>query len=603
MSDEAFEVNFPDLPGVYLMYAKGGKVLYVGKAISLKKRLGQYQRRQDQRAMIPLLLKQVESIETFVVDTEKEALLLENTLIKKHKPPFNVLLKDDKSFFCLKLNDKHKWPCLRLVRMKGKPPKDGKYFGPYAHSASAKQTLEMLRELFPLRRCSDRELINRTRPCLLHGMGRCVAPCVDKCTQDEYQSLVQQVEAFLKGKREGVLKALQQEIESASAKMEYEKAAVLVKRLRAIQDTLEKQNVEQLGRASFDVFGLYRAKDRLSICRLIFLEGRLTGSTSTLFEQVIEDDEEVLERVLLQMYSGGSQKPPQEILLPKALKRAPILQQILNHMGQTKTVLKVPQKGEKRQFLQLAMKNAEHALSQKAGVSLSEKLLEQMREKLGLLNFPERIECFDNSHISGESFVSAMVVFITGKKSPHHYRKFTMKKSQPGDDYGALREVLERRFSKMKQEKVFPDLILIDGGKGHLSLAHEVMQEQEITGIDLVACAKEKSRHDKGMTQESIYYSGKKVLLPKDSSLLHFFQRVRDEAHRYVISFHRQKRISQVQKSLLDEIPGVGPTRKRALLRYFGSMKAIERATEQQLARVQGISAALAQQIKLFLES
>ena len=588
----AFEQDFPTSTGVYIMRDMEKNILYIGKAKNLKVRLNQYYKEQDSRAMIPALLKKVSFIETILVDTEKEALLLENTLIKKHRPRFNVLLKDDKTFFSLKITHKHPWPALRLVRLKGKVPSDGKYFGPYAHGAAAKRTLELLRDLFPLRRCSNGELMNRSRPCLLFQMKKCIAPCVNKCTKDEYTKLVDQVESFLNGNREIIVKELQKEVQVASENLEYEKAALYVNRLESIQSTLEPQNVDKIQGGDFDVFGMYRDGDHLTVCTFIYREGKLSGSSQYKFKNVLETDEEVLERLLLQIYSGGQIDLPREILLPIPLKREKILIQILNTLYQKKIILKVPKRGGKLQSLQLAEKNAKAAfLSNENSI---DRTLTSLQELLNLENYPQRIECTDNSHISGADLVSAFVVYIGGKKEISLYRKYNLKGIKHGDDYGALKEVLVRRCKRMKKDQDFPDLILIDGGKGHLKIAEGVFKDQQITAVDLVAVAKDHGRHDKGLSHETVYHEGLKCDLRHDSSEMRFIQRVRDEAHRYVIHYHRKKRISHVTESVIDKIPGIGPKKKKDLLRYFGSLKQVQMASKNEIENVTGISKSLA---------
>lgn len=562
-----------------------GIILYVGKAKNLKNRVRNYfTPGQDGREMVPFLTSQVVTIDTIVVRSEKEALLLENTLIKKHKPKYNALLKDDKNFFSLELNCRHPWPLLRVVRFKGRPPKGNLYFGPYTNGYAARQTLELLRQLFPLRQCSDRELLNRTRPCILYDMKRCIAPCVGKCSKEAYDTQVKRVIQFLRGHDTEVVEELKEEMREASEELEFEKANRLYHAIESIKKTVEKQQVVNMPGDDLDAIGLYREADRVSLTLLEFREGKLSGSIFHIFEHNAQEDSDLLSSFLLQNYAD-KEFLPKEILLPLDVKEQALLAEVLT--------LKIhkPEKGDKRQLVKMAMVNAQTHFQKEGEIkNIKEPLLLALEETFHLTHFPEKIECFDNSHISGSEPVSAMVVFINGEKNKKSYRKFRLH-SAPADDYGALKEVLSRRYKKAKEEDNLPDLILIDGGKGHLNLALEVLSELNISTVDVLGIAKEEGRHDRGSTQEQIYIPEEPhpLLLTPHSPLLFFLQQIRDEAHRFAITFQRNRRSKKSLESVLDTLPGIGPLKKKRLLKHFGSLKRILEATEEELKAIPGI--------------
>ncbi|MCH9609411.1 MAG: UvrABC system protein C [Chlamydiales bacterium] len=571
--------DLPLQPGVYLMKNRLGKVLYVGKAKQLRNRVRQYfVPGRDGRSMVPYLTKQVTEIETIVVRSEKEALLLENTLIKRYQPKYNALLKDDKTFFSLMINHKHKWPMLKITRYKGKPPKGNLYFGPYTKGHAAKQTLDLLRTLFPLRQCSNHELAARTRPCILHPMGRCLAPCVNKCTKETYDALVERVIAFLKGRDKTILRDLKKEMACASKALEFEKADRLYKIIQAIKATLEEQQVEKAGRKDLDVIGVERVADRVALTVMQFRDGKLTSSHVHLFIQCVQDENAILCSFLLQHYEGVDERPA-ELVLPFELKEREILEKILGFH------LHVPKRGNKLELIEMAKANAKEKLK-KAPKEEPEQVLIEMEEKLSLTHFPERIECFDNSHLSGLEPVSGKIVFTDGRRDPKEYRKY---KVSTLDDYQAMREVLTRRF---KRTEKLPDLVIIDGGRGHLNAALEVLSDLDISTVDVIGVAKERGRHDKGMTQEQIFLPGKKepILLKSNSKVLFLLQQIRDEAHRFAITFHKQRRKKRLFTSALDQVEGIGPVKKQRLLTHFGSVKRILEAGEEEWKKIPGIT-------------
>ncbi len=579
--------KLPAKPGVYIMRGKGAGVLYVGKAKNLKQRVRQYfTPGHDQRAMIPLLISKVETIETIVVSSEKEAFLLENNLIKQHKPKYNVLLKDDKSYIALKINNKNPWPRLQLVRYRGKPKPDGLYFGPYTSALSARKTFDLLQRIFPMRQCSDQELKRRTRPCILYDMHRCVAPCVGKCTKDEYDQYVKGTIRFLKGHDDEIVKELYQKMEKASENLEFEKAAELWKSIQQIERTVEGQKVDKPIGVDTDVFGLFRQGEDVAIAQLIYRGGTLTGSRSFSFTNLIEDDDELLQTFLLQHYDQMAQLP-KEILIPTSIPDQETLEELIDvHMH-------APKRGDKYAIVKMAQENAEaHFRQQRDQNAIREKTLLEMQEKFHLAHFPERIECFDNSNIAGDHLVSAMVSFVNGKKDSSGYRKYKIRTVDISDDYGAMREVLTRRYKRAKDENNFPDLIVIDGGKGHLNVAISILQELDVVACDVIGVAKEEGRHDKGATSEQVFLPNVKdpILLPKNSRILFLLQQIRDEAHRSAIGYHRKVRSKQTIKSALDDISGIGPAKKKALLKAFGSLKGIAKASDKAILAIPGIT-------------
>lgn len=585
---------FPKEPGVYLMKDALGTIIYVGKAKDIRTRLKQYfAKGGDSRPMVPILLSQIVIIDTIIASSEKEALLLENTLIKKHQPKFNALLKDDKTFISLMINHRHEWPMLRLVRYKGKPPEEGLYFGPYTNAYAARQTFELLTRLFPLRQCSDEELKRRTRPCLLYSIKRCVAPCVGKCSKEEYSSFVQSAIRFLKGQDKEILKELYQEMKKASEALEFEKAAAFLKTIRQIEHVTQNESpLIKPTSKNTDALAFYHMQDEVILVQLIVREGKLVGSEHYNFKQVAEEDDELLSSFLLQHYKEN-QDPPEEILLPIACDTASLISEILSEKHNKKIHVTTPQKGDKRALVELAEKNAKLTFHQeKTEAELAEKLLLDLQETLGLNRFPKRIECFDISNISGQDLVGSMIAFTLGKKDSNRTRLYKIKGIERADDYGAMHQVLSRRLLRAKEEEDLPDLIIVDGGKGQLNVALDVFKELDIASVDVMGLAKEHGRHDKGLSQEQIFLPHHKdpILLKAHSPLLFLLQTIRDETHSKVIRFHQKRRQKRTIKSSLSEIPGIGEVKHKRLLKHFGSLKRLKSATLEELKAVPGLS-------------
>lgn len=587
--------NYPTLPGVYLMKTQAGAVLYVGKAKNLRQRLRQYfVPGGDGRYMIPYLIAHVDLVETIVVSSEKEALLLENNLIKNYKPKYNALLKDDKTFIALKINNRHPWPMVQLIRYKGLPKQDALYFGPYTSAYSARQTLDLLQKMFPMRQCDDQELMRRTRPCILYDMKRCIAPCVQKCTKEEYDALVNRTVKFLKGQDKEVLQELYADMKTASDALDFERAGMLFRTIRQIERTVETQKVDRPFGLDSDVLAIYRQGDEIVLTQMIFRHGKLEGTKHRSFSKIAEDDAELLQSFLLQHYQGKEQLP-HEILLPITIEGADAIEEILSTDQKRKVTVLTPQKGDKRALVQMAYVNAENAFKQsKDERAIKEKTLLEMQDKFHLTRYPRRIECIDNSNLGGDEPVSAMIAFTEGCKDSSRYRRYKLKTIDPSDDYGAMSEVLHRRYKRAKEENDLPDLLIVDGGKGHLNIALKVLKELDIVSIDVISVAKEEGRHDRGVTAERVFLPNVKdpIILPVHSSLLFLLQQIRDEAHRFAITFQKKRRSKKTLSSALSSVPGIGPAKQKALLKHFGSLKRVLEATPEELAKVKGISQA-----------
>ncbi|MCB1117783.1 MAG: excinuclease ABC subunit UvrC [Chlamydiia bacterium] len=593
--------KFPKDPGVYIMKDARHKVLYVGKAKNLQNRVKQYfVEGRDEREMIPHLVKQISSIDTIVVLSEKEALLLENTLIKRHKPKYNVLLKDDKTYISLMINHKHQWPMVKLVRYRGKPKKDGLYFGPYMSAYAARHAYEVLSKVFPLRQCSDHELKSRTRPCLLYGIKRCCAPCVRKCSKEEYAEHVKGAVQFLRGRNQDVLNDLKKTMQAASENLEFERAGALLTKIKMVEKVMEThQSIVQQAAPDADAWNLYREGQAIVLVQLIFREGRLIGSEHYHFDHIASDDVEIWESFILQHYRNAPDIP-EEILLPVVI--SPIVSDILAEWHREKPQFLCPKRGKKKALLEMAEKNAKSQFTrEKQQQELKEQRLLDLQDVLGLDHAPVRIECFDTSSISGTDIVAAMAAFTDGAYDKKRTRFYDIKTVNKSDDYGALKEALRRRLTRAKEEEDLPDLIVIDGGKGQLNIALSVLSELEIASCDVISVVKEASLHTKGLTQERIYMPSRKTALslPVHSPALFFLQTIRDEAHRLAIGHHRKKRGKKITKSALDTISGIGPIKKKRLLEHFGSMKNIKSASDEELLSVKGITQKDIEQIKM----
>jgi excinuclease ABC subunit C len=572
--------SFPKETGVYLMKDISGKVLYVGKAKNIQNRLKQYfLSSTDERPQIAPLLSQVASIDTLLVPTEKEALLLENNLIKKYQPKYNILLKDDKTYVSLLLTH-HQYPRLTLVRLHKNQKIKGELFGPYTSAKAAKDVLDLVLNLFPLRQCSDLELLNRSRPCILYEMKKCLAPCTKKCTQKEYNAKVQEISSFLKGQNKKILQMLKQEMHTASEHLEFEKAKILLEKIRKIEHILDSQHVQTSAKESMDVLGIYQEGSSTLITKLLYREGMLIGSQHFSFSNILSTPEELFESFLLQHYQ---ERMPKKILLPLPLPHQKQMEEIL------KTPLFSPQKGGKKELIFIANQNAKSLFDQERELLCHyEKLLLSLQEELFLSRFPKKILCFDISHTQEKERVGGMVTYLDGKREKRETKLFHIQTEEKGDVF-ALRHILFRHLSKAKE---LPDLILLDGARAQLNAALDVLHELNIISIDIASISKEETRHDKGLRAEKIHLVDQKepLLLPLRSPLLFFLQKIRDETHHLAICFHRKSRQKKLNTSLLDEVQGIGPMKKRRLLVHFKSIENLKKASKEELQEIKGLT-------------
>ncbi|MBN1914387.1 MAG: excinuclease ABC subunit UvrC [Parachlamydiales bacterium] len=573
--------TFPKDIGVYIMYDEHNRVIYVGKSKNIRTRVRQYFSDHDTRPQIRYLRQEIVRIETIVVKNEKEALILENNLIKQHQPKYNLFLKDDKTYISLLLTT-HKWPMLRIARYKNRLRTKGKFFGPYTNAKAARQTLDLILRLFPLRQCSDQEILNRTRPCLLYDMKRCVAPCVGKCTHEEYDSLVQKASLILLGKDKSVVRSLKEEMQKASKALEFEKAQDLLEMIYHIEHITQMQHVDNPFGMMIDALGLYRENDSVTLALLKFREGKLIGAEHFSFTHIAESDENLLESFLLQYYKNNL---PKMIAIPLSLSHAGILEEMLSKTAQQKISLICPRKGKRKELVELARKNAIAQFSrEKQKQSLQEKYLLSLQETFDLVHFPQKIICFDTSHIAYTDPVAAMVTFINGKNIPAQRKLFVIRNTEKGD-IAALEHVLQRHFAKND----LCDLLIVDGGRAQLNIALKVFQQLGIASIDVLGIAKEKGRHDKGLTQEHVFVAHKNqpIVLPIHSPLLFLLQNIRDEAHRTAISFHQKRRAKRMMTSSLDMLEGIGPIKRKKLLTHFKSMEKIQKASKEDLEKIE----------------
>lgn len=593
--------RLPDAPGVYRMMGEGGEVLYVGKARSLKKRVLQYAQGRFHTQRIALMVDLTRSMEFVTVRTETDALLLEINLIKQLKPRFNVLLRDDKSFPEIVIRRDH--AAAQLRKHRGAHTIKGDYFGPFASAHSVTKTLNTLQKAFLLRSCSDSVYESRTRPCMLHQIKRCAAPCTGLVSLEDYAGLVDQAEDFLRGKSRAVVGKLSAEMQAASDDMEFERAARIRDRIRALASVSQEQQINPETLEEADVFALHAEGGQACVQVFFFRAGQNWGNRAY-FPRVDKSDEDpdVMSAFLGQFYDD---KPiPKLILANIEPSECELLSEAFAVKAGRKVEINRPKRGEKAQLVDHALTNAREALGRKmAESSAQSKLLAGVGEAFGLEAAPERIEVYDNAHISGTNAVGGMIVAGPDGFQKGQYRKFNIKGTEltPGDDYGMMKEVMRRRFSRMVKDEEAgenpprPDLVLVDGGAGQLAAVLEIMADLGVDDIDVVGVAKGPDR-DAGL--ERFFIEGKTpFMLEPKSPVLYYLQRLRDEAHRFANGSHQTRRAMDIKKNPLDEIDGVGPGRKRALLHAFGSARGVSRASVDDLAKVDGVSEALAQRI------
>jgi excinuclease ABC subunit C len=608
IQDEARRL--PDTPGVYRMIGDEAEVLYVGKARSLKKRVTHYAQGRFHTQRIAHMVHLTRSMEFTTTRTETEALLLESNLIKRLKPKFNVVLRDDKSFAEILLRRDHPAPQIRKHR--GQHTTPGDYFGPFASTWAVNRTVNILQKAFLLRSCSDSVFDARTRPCMLHQIKRCSAPCVDLISPPDYMTLVEEAHEFLTGKSRAVMGRLSTEMTAAAEEMEFERAARVRDRIRALSSISMEQSINPETVVEADVFALHAEGGQACVQVFFFRAGQNWGNrayfprVNTMIEEEagggFGENGAILDAFLGQFYED---KPvPKAIFLSHDVPNRALLAEAFSISAGRKVEITVPQRGEKRELVFHALTNAREALGRKmAESSAQSKLLAGVCETFGLEGQPERIEVYDNSHIMGTNAVGGMIVAGPDGFQKNQYRKFNIKSTDlvPGDDYGMMKEVLRRRFSRLQKEEEAgetpprPDLVLVDGGQGQLDVAMEVLADLGLDDIVVVGVAKGPDR-DAGL--ERFFMPGKpQFMLEPKSPVLYYLQRLRDEAHRFAIGTHRVRRTMEMKKNPLDEIEGVGPGRKRALLHAFGSARGVSRAAAADLAKVEGVSEPLAERI------
>ncbi len=603
--------NLSGSPGVYRMIGADGEVLYVGKARNLKKRVASYARGGGHNNRITSMIAQTASMEFVTTATESEALLLEANLIKIHRPRFNVLMRDDKSFANILIARDHEAPQLRKHR--GARNRKGDYFGPFASAGAVNRTIHTLQRAFLLRTCSDSVYESRTRPCLLYQIKRCAGPCTGEISLEDYNKLADEASAFLRGEGSRVRDELQQKMTAASEALDFERAAIYRDRLSALAQITARQDINLDGIEDADIFAAAQQGGQTCVQVFFFRGGQNWGNRATFPRADAHHDvETVLNAFIAQFYDA--QPIPPAILVSHELPEGELLSEALSLKAERKVRVHAPKRGPKRAAIDHAMRNAREALGRRLAESASQaRLLDGLADTFDLPDTPRRVEVFDNSHIQGGSAVGAMIVAGPDGFVKSHYRKFNIKAADltPGDDFGMMREVLRRRFTRLMKESAretatpedtdpdafpaWPDLVLIDGGAGQLSAASEVFAELGVTDVPLAGVAKGPERN---AGRERVFVPGRAPfsLEPRDP-VLYFIQRLRDEAHRFAIGAHRTRRKIANAANPLDEIPGVGPTRKRALLNHFGSAKGVSRAGLDDLAAVPGISQAMAEAI------
>ncbi len=614
----------PTGPGVYIMRDASGQVIYVGKAANLRNRVRSYFGSPlSMEGKTRALSDAIADFEYVITHTEQEALHLEAELVKRHQPFFNIRLKDDKHYPYLKVDLADPWPRVYITRRVEKD--GGRYFGPYANAGSVRRTLDIVNKLFPWRSCTKTITGTDPRPCLDYYINRCIAPCTSYCTKEEYDEVIRQVMLFLEGRTDEVVRDLKRQMDAASDAMEFERAARLRDQVQSIQRVTERQTVASTRPADEDIFGLARG-DNEAVVQVLFVRGiRMVGVDSfTLDGAKGESDADVVASFIQQFYESATYVP-REIIVPIELPERELIEGWLSERRGSKVQLLAPQRGEKRRLVEMATTNARESLDMArvkwlADTGKTKAALDQLEDELDLPAPPRRIECYDISNIQGTSSVGSMVVFVDGHPRPQEYRRFRIKSVEGANDFASMAEVLRRRFKRARERLLdetgasapdvdgqpgaddgrnrrdesfaaLPDLVIIDGGKGQLSAVTDVMREMGVKQIPTVGLAKQ---------HEEIYVQdlAEPVVLPRSSQALYLVQRVRDEAHRFAITYHRNVRGKAAIRSALDTIPGVGPRRKSALLKKFGSVRGIREATVDEIASTVGFTRVLAEKVK-----
>ena len=590
----------PAKPGVYLLKDEADNILYVGKAASLYHRVGSYfGSPYSLPQKLQRMVARISDLDFFVTDSEQEAILLECNLIKKYRPRYNVRLKDDKSYPYLKVSLGEEWSRVYVTR---RLEKDGaRYFGPFASASSVRQTLSLLRRIFPFRSCKRTITGSDSRPCLEYHIHRCLGPCIGAVSREEYQQVIDQVILFLEGKQERVVRELRSKMEAAAKNLEFEKAALLRDQIGAVERVIERQKIAQ-AEGEMDVIALEQAREQAYVLVFFIRNGKLLGRENFILEGTRDEEPSQIMTSFVQQFYNSAPYIPKRILLQHPLEGMPLTQKWLASKKQARVELQVPRRGVRKDLVDMVAENAHLGLEQFRAKLLTEpdtlaSALEEVQRELSLYRLPQRVECYDVSDIQGTSAVGSRVVFEKGLPKKSHYRRFRIKSVVGANDYAMLQEVLRRRFKRGTSESqkgtwaIIPDLVLIDGGKGHLSAALEVMKEAGVDSIPCASIAKE---------NEAIFLpqAAEPIMLPPHSTALYFLQRVRDEAHRFAIGYYHKVHRRESFASTLDSIPGVGAKRKRALLRKFGSVKGVRQATVDELTEIKGISRSVAEVVK-----
>lgn len=593
-------------PGVYRMLDQAGKVIYIGKARSLKNRVGSYFRASGLSSKTMAMVNKIQNIEITVTNSETEALLLEQTLIKRHRPAYNIQLRDDKSYPYILLTDKDEYPRLSFYR--GSRKRAGRFFGPYPSAHSTRETLQVLQKVFKVRQCEDSYFKNRSRPCLQYQIDRCTAPCVAAISSADYAKDVHYSTLFLQGKSNALIKELSSNMQTSAAKEDFERAAVIRDQITGLRRMQEQQVVANQG-GDADIVAAEIQQAYVCVHVIYVRSGRIIGSKNFYPRfKLANNTAELLSAFISQSYLGDDKAAniPAEIIVPVPLEDAEGLRDALSYVADHKVKLSMRVRGHRAKWLQLAMTNARESLQ--SHVSNKQNIYQrfkQLQDVLKLEYMPSRIECFDISHTSGEGTVGSCVVFDENGAVKSDYRRFNIKGITAGDDYAAMEQVLDRRFTRLARgEAKIPDILLIDGGKGQLTQARNVMEKFQLAEIQLLGIAKGISRR---AGQETLFLSNggrfKEVAIAAESGALHLLQQVRDEAHRFAIIGHRARRAKARKQSILEEIPGLGPKRRRELLRYFGGQQEINKASETEIAKVTGISKKLAESLYAYLHN
>jgi len=590
----------PKLPGVYKMLNSKNEILYVGKAKNLTNRLKSYVSEKNHIIRTERMLSQTKKLEITTTSNESEALLLEANLIKKHKPKYNILLRDDKSFPFIFMGNKDKWP--QIKKHRGKKNKEGFFFGPFASAGSANWTIKMIQKIFHLRVCDDAVFKNRERSCILYQIKRCSGPCVGYINETEYKQTVKDAIEFVSGKSRKIQKNLSNQMEKASEELDFEKASILRDRIKSLNIIQSSQKINEANLVEADVIAGYKESGKTCI-QVFFYRSKQNWGNQAFFPKHDPDEslKEILNSFITQFYENKN--VPNSIILSEEINERTLIEKTLSKKENKEINISVAKKGSKLKVIKQAIKNAKDSLNRKIYESQNNKdLFEKVAKKFDLETNINLIEVYDNSHIQGTNSVGAMIAYDDGGFVKKRYRKFNIKiQKNKQDDYGMIKEVLNRRFKRAVQEKdnylSFPDLVLIDGGKGQYSVARETMSELGLHDIPIVAIAKGKFRSS---SNETFFHNRKEFKFLKNDPTLFFLQRLRDESHRFAISAHRAKRKKSISSSLLDQIEGIGSIRKRALLNHFGSARAVESASPDEIKSVEGIEEKVAKKIYNF---